>query len=45
MNFQILKFVISLAEEERTRSSHHSENFKQAMLEFLVAAKNLIKFF
>ena len=44
MNYQILKFVLGLAEEKAV-SEKYGENFKKALAEFAIATKNLMKFF
>lgn len=46
MNYQILKFVLGLAEEKtKAVNEVYGENFKKALSEFAVATKNLMKFF
>lgn len=44
MNYQILKFVLGLAQEELS-NPRYGENFKQALAEFALATKKLMRFF
>ena len=44
MNYQILKFVLGLAEEKAV-SEKYGENLKKALAEFAIATKNLMRFF
>lgn len=46
MNYQILEFVLKLAEEKtKSVNQQYGENFRKALLEFATATKNLMKFF
>lgn len=46
MNYQILKFVLGLVQEELSNPKYeYGENFKKALAEFALATKNLMRFF
>ena len=45
MNYQVLKFVLRLAEEKIDSKRAFSEEFKNALAEFAIATKNLMEFF